>query len=175
MVSSKNFNILHRCMECIPRSDNDSLCDLKDKQLRDRRVCSLHFPDVAFINKTKKSLNCKAIHNLYKVDADKGNNINVDNPTSLASALQNENHQSLPANYLVHTFVPPRTSLCSNDVIGGIHKSNENLENITPVDAPQNSCESVPATYVKNISATKKIHLNSNDILDTASLAKRAR
>ena len=95
MVSSKNFNILHNCMEWILRSGDNSLFDLEDKQLRDRRVCSLHFPDVAFINKTKKSLNCKAIPNLYEVDADKENNRNVDNPTSLASALQNENHQSL--------------------------------------------------------------------------------
>ena len=162
-------------MEWILRSGDDSLFDLEDKQLRDRRVCSLHFPDVVFTNKTKKSLNFKAIPNLYEVDADKENNRNVDNPTSLASALQNENHQSLPANYLVHTFVPPRTSLCSNDVIDGIHKSNVNLENITPVNAPKKPCESVPATYVKNISATKKIRSNSTGILDTASLAKRAR
>ena len=200
MVSSKNFNILHRFIEWILCSGDDSLFDLEDKQLRDQRVCSLHFPHVAFMNKTKKSLNCKAIPNLYEVDADKENNRIVVNRTSLDSALQNENHQSLLANYLVHTFMPPRTSLCSNDVIDGIHKSNVNVENITPINGPQKPCESVPATYVilffivtllriyryrksdfqrrryeKNISATKKIRSNSNDILDTASLAKRAR
>ena len=91
-------------MQWILRSGNHSLFDLEDKELRDRRVCSLHFPDVAFINKTKKSLNCKAIPNLYEIDADKKNNRSVDNPTSLASALQNKNHQSYPPNYLVHTF-----------------------------------------------------------------------
>ena len=50
-----------------------------------------------------------------------------------------------------------------------------NLENIIPVNAPQNPCESVPATYAENISTTKKIRSNSNGILDTASLAKRAK
>ena len=39
-------------------------------------------------------------------NTDKENNRNVDNPTSSGSALQNKNHQSHPANYSVHTFVP---------------------------------------------------------------------
>ena len=35
-----------------------------------------------------------------------------------------------------------------------------NPGNITPVNAPQNPCESVPATYVENIFVTKKIRSN---------------
>ena len=88
-------------MEWILHSGNDSLFDLEDKELRYRRVCSIHFPDVALTNKTKKSLNCKAIQNLYEIDTDKENNRNVDSPTSSGSALQNKNHQSHRANYLV--------------------------------------------------------------------------
>ena len=107
-------------MEWILRSGNDSLFDLKDKELRNRRVCSLHFPDVAFTNEIKKSFNCKAIPNFYEIDSNKENNRNGGNPTSFAKALQNKNHQSHPANYSVHVYEEHPS--VQNDVIMGYIK-----------------------------------------------------
>ena len=76
---------LCRCLEWIRRSGDISLLDmLPPKNARkQRRVCSLHFPDSAFRNSFKNTLTCNAIPNFYNEGTTTSNSASKDDKTSV--------------------------------------------------------------------------------------------